>query len=117
MSQFAHSDDRQRRAIQQLAQKIIAPLEITSTKTAAYSATIGELVLCNPTGGGFTVTLPTAEDRPGRYIAIKNASGSTNTITVDGADSETIDGAANKTITTAYGSMLLISDGENWLTL
>lgn len=88
---------------------------MTDTKTAAYSAKIGELVLCNPTGGGFTVTLPTAVSNNGLFVVVKNNSASTNTITVDGEGSETIDGSANATITTARGRMWVVSNGAGWV--
>jgi uncharacterized protein involved in propanediol utilization len=90
---------------------------ITDVQIAAYTASIGEMVRCNPTAGGFTVTMPTALYNEGRMVAVKNSSSSTNTITIDGKDSETIDGAANTTIITGYGSVTLVSDGTNWLTL
>ena len=32
----------------------------TTVQTAAYTASPGELVLCNPSGGAFAVTLPAA---------------------------------------------------------
>lgn len=117
MSRFAHNDPRQRFATQRITVQLERPFDVTAVKTAAYSAQFGELVRCDPTAGAFTVTLPSAVDQPGRYLAIKNASASTNTITVDGAGSETIDGSATADITTGYWGFILISDGANWLSI
>jgi hypothetical protein len=79
--------------------------------TAAYPATYDETVPCDPTGGGFTVTLPTAVGFAGRRVVVKNVTSSTNTITI-GA---TIDGVASPTIAAAYGSMTVESDDANWM--
>ena len=88
---------------------------VTAVKTGAYTAAWGELVRCDPSGGGFTVTLPSAVGRAGESVAVKNTTTSTNTITIDGDGSETIDGAANVTITTSRGRAVLVSDGSGWL--
>lgn len=90
---------------------------VTTVKTAAYQAQLDEVVLCDPTGGGFTVTLPDARNRDGRTVVVKNASASTNTITVDGFQSQTVDGSASATITTARGFLTVVSDGANWHTI
>lgn len=88
---------------------------ITSVQTSGYTATIGECVRCDPSGAGFTVTLPTAVGQAGRSIIIKNTTSSTNTITIDGDAAETIDGNATETITTGFGSLTVVSDGANWM--
>lgn len=94
---------------------IIITYSVTAVKTSAYTAAWGEVVQCDPTGGGFTVNLPTGFGYGGRQIIIKNASASTNTITIEPDGSETIDGAANTTITTARGTVRITSDGTNLL--
>lgn len=90
--------------------------EVTPIKTAAYLATYGQLVRCNPTAAGFTVTLPTASGYSGWEILVKNVSASANVVTIDGAGAETIDGAANTTIAAGYGSKRLVSNGSSeWM--
>lgn len=110
-NRLANTDQKQRRT---LAESKL-PFRVTDVKTAAYRAKYFDCVLCDPTGGGFTVTLPNARDMPHRWVTVKNASESTNTITVDGSGSETIDGAANQTIVIARASLTFMSDGENWI--
>lgn len=88
----------------------------TTIQTGAYAATVNDLVRVNPTGGGFTVTLPQpgALNR-GMVIAVKNVTSSTNVITVASAGGGTIDGVASKTYNTAFFEMEFISDGStNW---
>lgn len=55
----------------------------TGTKTNNYIAKQSDNVLCNPSGGGFTVTFP-ATPTQGGTLSIKNVSTSTNTILLDG---------------------------------
>lgn len=86
----------------------------TPINTVAYTARVGELVLCDPSDAGFTVTLPGAAKCRGQKVTVKNASSSTNTITVGGQGMDEIDGSSTATITTAYGSMVLVSDGSTW---
>ena len=82
---------------------------------------MGTIIRCDPTGGGFAVTLrpisgaanPGSER--GRQIIVKNSSGSVNPITVTPSAGDTIDGAATFVITTARASITLVSDGvSNW---
>jgi hypothetical protein len=94
----------------------VARRQHVPTKTAAYSAKPGEVVLCDPTGGGFTITLPRAAIAADRTVTVKNHSASANTITIDGHGSDTIDGAANTTITAARVSLeLYCIGGTEWI--
>lgn len=107
----AGTDMRQRRTLQAMR---VFPERITPVQTATYAPQYGELVLCDPTGGGFTINLPTAVGCTGRQIGVKNASASGNTITVDAFGSETIDGTASTTITSGLTAITLVSDGSDW---
>lgn len=92
------------------------PLTPTVTKTEAYTAVVGDLVLCDPTSGGFTVMLPPASrGDSGRRIGIKNASASTNGITVARHGSQLIDGGVSATITASYAYLELRSTGTGWV--
>ena len=70
------------------------------------------MVLCNTTGGAFTVNLPTAVGNTATLV-IKKSSGTPN-LTVDGSGSETIDGGLTATIVRVYESITIISDNANW---
>lgn len=84
-------------------------------RTAAYTADATDfLVLCNASGGAFTVTLPAAAAAAGRIYTIKKIDSSANAVTVDGAGAETIDGAATRNLAAQYDALLIQSDGSNW---
>lgn len=86
-----------------------------TTVTAAYSATEGDwLIRVDTSGGGVTVTLPTAAAMKGLLLTVKKSDGGANTLTVDANGSETIDGATTATTTAAYGVLRLISNGSSW---
>jgi len=66
--------------------KLTAP-SITVTKTANYSAAVSEVVMCNATSGGFTVTMPTGVADKARII-VKKIDSSTNVVTVTTSGSD-----------------------------
>jgi hypothetical protein len=88
---------------------------VTAVKTSTYTANTNELVQCNPTGGGFTVNLPTAGGRTGKHILVKNVSSSINTITIQPAGAETIDGSTPVLMNIGYQAIHVISNGTNWV--
>lgn len=83
---------------------------------ATYAAKAGDRVIGVNRAGTVTVTLPTAQLRPGRVYTVKDESGdaSSNNITVATEGSETIDGSATDVIATNYGAKHYYSDGSNW---
>jgi hypothetical protein len=83
---------------------------------AAYTAKAGDQVVGVNRAGVVTVTLPTAEVRPGRIYTVKDEPGaaSTNNITVATEGSETIDGSATKVMATDCEARSFYSDGSNW---
>lgn len=86
---------------------------------ATYTAKAGDRVIGVNRAGVVTVTLPTAQLRPGRIYTVKDESGAAaaNNITVATEGSETIDGAATDTIADNYGAKAYYSDGSNWFTV
>lgn len=75
-----------------------------------------QLVRVNPTGGGFTVTLPAAAGAAGDVIFFKNVSNSANTVVVAAGGGDTIDGAATVSLSGARFHWQAISDGvSQWL--
>jgi len=90
---------------------------LTGVKVGAYNAVIQDLVRCNPTGGAFAVTLPTAVGQDGKGITIKNVTSSVNAITVNTTGGQTMDALASgaDSIATAYGTITYVSDGANWM--
>jgi hypothetical protein len=72
------------------------------------------VLLCDASGGAFTVTLPAAATVSGSSISVKKSDASANAVTVDGNAAETIDGAATLALSTQYEAVTLWSDGTNW---
>jgi hypothetical protein len=88
---------------------------VTAVKTSAYTAVIGDLVLVDPTGGAFTVTLPTAVGVVGQSIRVFNNTASTTAVTVATTSSQTINGSSTASMTTAHAGKEFTSDGANWV--
>jgi hypothetical protein len=85
------------------------------TKTSGYTATATDYtILCNASGGAFTITLPAAASHTGRIYYIKKIDSSANTVTVDGNSSETIDDGLTAVLTVQYESITIQSDGSEW---
>ena len=89
-------------------------ITVTAVKTANYTAAINECVRVDPTGGTFTVTLPTAVGQDGLTIEVKHVGGSVTAVTIDTTSSETIDDAASATVGTDE-CLTLRSDGADWM--
>ena len=87
-----------------------------ATQTAATrneTATSGEkVILCDTTSNSITVNLPTAVGNTAKFHIKKIAAA--NTVTVDGATTETIDGSLTAAWTPVNVSYTLISDNVNW---
>lgn len=83
-------------------------------KTAAYTATASDdVILCDASGGAFSVTLPAVASSAGKVFTIKNV-GASGTVTIDGNASETIDGATTVAMATQYNFRTIICDGTEW---
>ena len=88
------------------------------TKTENHTATASDYtILCNSTGGSFTVTLPAAASHTRRIYHIKKIDSSANTITIDGNSSETVDGGTTAIISIQNESLTIQSNGSNWYIL
>lgn len=91
---------------------------VTSTTATAYTLTNTDYVLLvSPTAGSATINLPAvASVQPGRVYHIKRDATATNTVTLDGAGSETINGAATRAVGAAgtAGGCIIVSDGAAW---
>jgi hypothetical protein len=83
-----------------------------TTVTADHTASDGEIVLVDASGGAVTVTLPTASS--GLLVDVV-AIDATNTITVASPNTETIGGASSVALGT-NDSVLITSDGTNYQT-
>lgn len=89
--------------------------QVSAIKSSAYSVTLGDhYILCDSSGGGFTLTFPDADANGGQTYTIKVITG-TGTVTLASVDTDTFDGSATNTYLGATGSAITIfSDGDNW---
>lgn len=88
------------------------------SKTSNYTVVIGDYgktILCDASGGSFTITLPAAASAGDRFpLKIKKIDSSSNTVTIDGNSSETIDGALSVILNSKNQSIEIDCDNTNW---
>lgn len=84
------------------------------TKTANYTAVNGDRILCDTTGGAFTVTLP-ASPALGHSVRIKaGPAASTNNLTI-GRNGQTVMGLSeDMTVSSNSIDFELVFDGSTW---
>jgi len=85
------------------------------TVTGTYTAANDAVIRCDASAGAFTISLPTASGIKGKAYLIKKVDSSTNAVTIDPYGTETIDGAATVTLASQYDSVIVVSDGTNWM--
>ena len=81
---------------------------------STHNAAGNEYVLCDATGGVFSVNLPAAASNTNALIVVKKIDASANAITIDANLSETIDGSLTQLLSTQYDALTLVCDGSNW---
>lgn len=84
------------------------------SKSANYTATTSdEIILVSASGGGVTITLPTAVGNTNQYT-VKKTDSSGNTVTLATTSSQTIDGGTTAVLRVQYASISVVSDNSNW---
>jgi len=84
----------------------------TVSKTGNYTVTANDFrILCDGTGGGFTVTLPSASSLSGRTYEITKVDGASTVIKVAATS---ISGVPSIPLTAPEDSITVASDGTNW---
>lgn len=86
------------------------------SKTAAYTPVYNEdgVILCDASGGAFTVTLPDAADNDGRQFIIKKTDSSDNFVTIATTSSQTIDGSTTQALAVQYQMLRLVAFSDAW---
>lgn len=86
-----------------------------TAKTGNYTVTSAdEVVLCDATGGAFTITLPAASGHAGRAVRVKKTDASTNQVTLARTGTDTLEGTTSFGLRSRYAMVMLASDGTNW---
>jgi len=78
-----------------------------------YTATWGQDLEVDCTGGVVVVNLPTAVGNNGKTISITKVDASVNAITVDGSTTETINGSLTRLNNSQWETVILKSNGTN----
>jgi hypothetical protein len=92
---------------------LLRPRIVSATTT--YTATdLDHSIICDASGGGFTVTLPAVGLSEGLLLNIKKIDSSAYAVTIDGSGSETIDDNTTISISDQYTSYNLHCDGSEW---
>mgnify|MGYP001613388064 CR=1 FL=1 len=74
------------------------------------------MILVDCTANAVTATLPAAASYPGRRIAFKRVDAIVaNAALIEGNAAETIDGALNQALPAQWDSIVVMSDGTNWV--
>jgi hypothetical protein len=92
----------------------VAVTEVTGT----YSVQVADYsVLCDATGGAFSVTLPPAASSDQRVLQVKKIDASANAVTIDGYSSELVEDAATQALVLQGENLMLACDGVQWWVL
>lgn len=84
-------------------------------KTTDYTALANDAVFVSTSGGGHTITLPSAAANSGVIISVKKTSSDANTLTIGRTGSDLIDSATSQSTTMPNMSYTFVSDGvSNW---
>ena len=86
-------------------------LAVTTTYQALTSDSV---ILCDASGGAFTVTLSNVTVSSGKTYIIKKTDSSSNAVTIDGFSTDVIDGALTMTISTQWVSISVFCNGSAW---
>lgn len=87
-----------------------------AAKTSAYGVTVlDQLLTGDATGGTFAFTLPTAVGIKGKFFVFKKIDASANVVTISTTSAQTIDGVTSRALSSRYGTLIVISDGANWI--
>lgn len=85
------------------------------SKTTTYTAvTTDDVILCDTSGGAWTLSLFAASGNTGKRLIIKKTTSDFTQLTIDANASETIDGATTTTIDTQFETLTIVCDGTNW---
>lgn len=85
------------------------------SKTTTYTATTDDdVILCDTSGGAWTLSLHTAANHAGKQLRIKKTTSDFSALTINTNSTETVDGVDNTAIHTQYEELTLVSDGTNW---
>jgi hypothetical protein len=97
-------------AVEQLAGQI--PSTNVTTQNSNYLAKASDVVLCDTSAGGFTVTIPLSASNQGKTITVKKTSSDTNVLTITASGSDSLDQFGSSAEVVWHGTSLdFLADG------
>lgn len=85
------------------------------SKTTTYTATTtDDVILCDTSGGAWTLSLFAASGNSGKRLIIKKTTSDFTQLTIDPNSTETIDGQTTTTLDTQFETLTIVCDGTNW---
>lgn len=85
------------------------------SKTSNYTATLSDdVILCDTTGGAFTISLPAAATSTRKVLTIKLINDSDNNLTIDANGGEFIDGALTQVLNMQWQFVTIACNGTAW---
>ncbi len=85
------------------------------SKTTTYTATTtDDVILCDTSGGAWTLSLFAASGNSGKRLIIKKTTSDFTQLTIDANSTETIDGQTTTTLDTQFETLTIVCDGTNW---
>ncbi len=84
---------------------------VPRAKTANYTAVANDVVFCDTSGGGFTITIPASASNSGAAILVKKVSSDANNLTLARTGADLIDGATSQVTPLPFSSYFLVADG------
>lgn len=88
-----------------------APTLVVANATLSGSQSF---IQADASSASLTVTLPAVASNTGRRYIVKKVDATANTVTVDGASSETIDGATTYVLGSQWESVEIVCNGVEW---
>lgn len=86
----------------------------TSQSTDYTVKTADRFVMVDATSAAITITLPLVSTCTVYEFSIKKTDSTLNTVTIDGAGSETIDDDLTQLLESQYECLTIVSDGSEW---
>lgn len=87
------------------------------SKTAAFTAGLETIYLCDASGGAYTVTLPDVAKSVNQVYSFVKTDSTGNAVTVDGNGSQTINGSTTYALSSQYDAVQIVCNGTAWFVL
>lgn len=89
-------------------------METVSVVTTYNSVLNDNVILCDTSGGGYSVNLPAAASADKKVLHIKKTTQDFNVLVINPNGAELIDGATTTTINTKGEALTIVCDGTGW---